>query len=106
LGLPLADTIASGGGSSAPDMESEVETTVAAEATSSPTAGEVTDQDPATSSSSPPISPSSLQPRVADASASAGADDNIMVEPEAILGHPPLRAPGDVSLDEVIGTVH
>jgi hypothetical protein len=28
------------------------------------------------------------------------------VEPEVILGHPTLRAPGDLSLDEAIGTAH
>jgi hypothetical protein len=28
------------------------------------------------------------------------------VEPEVILGHPTLRAPGDISLDEAMGTAH
>jgi hypothetical protein len=31
-------------------------------------------------------------------------DDNGIVEPEVILGHPTLRDPGDVSLDEAMGT--
>jgi hypothetical protein len=36
----------------------------------------------------------------------AATDDNIaMEEPGVILGHPTLRAPGDVSLDEAMGTV-
>jgi hypothetical protein len=30
-------------------------------------------------------------------------DDGGAVEPEVILGHPTLRAPGDVSLDEAMG---
>jgi hypothetical protein len=33
------------------------------------------------------------------------ADDDGAVEHEVILGHPMLRAPGDVSLDEAMGTV-
>jgi hypothetical protein len=32
------------------------------------------------------------------------ADDGDAVEPEVILGHPTLRAPRDVSLDEAMGT--
>jgi hypothetical protein len=32
------------------------------------------------------------------------ADDGGAVEPEVILGHPMLRALGDVSLDEAMGT--
>jgi hypothetical protein len=31
-------------------------------------------------------------------------DDNDIVEPEVILGHPTLRDPRDVSLDEAMGT--
>jgi hypothetical protein len=33
------------------------------------------------------------------------ADDDGAVEHEVILGHPMLRAPGDVSLDEAMGMV-
>jgi hypothetical protein len=33
-------------------------------------------------------------------------DDGGAMEPEVILGHPTLRAPGDVSLDEAMGTAH
>jgi hypothetical protein len=32
------------------------------------------------------------------------ADDGSTGEPEVILGHPMLRAPGDVSFDEAMGT--
>jgi hypothetical protein len=38
--------------------------------------------------------------------ASVGADDNAIEEPEVILGHPGHRAPGAVSLSEVMGTTH
>jgi hypothetical protein len=34
------------------------------------------------------------------------ANDGATVESEAILGHPTLRAPGDVSLDEAMGMAH
>jgi hypothetical protein len=35
------------------------------------------------------------------------ADDDVVVEESGvILGHPMLRAPGDVSLDEATGTAH
>jgi hypothetical protein len=59
----MVDTAATGGGSLAPEME----TTVAAKVASSQIAGEVVDQDPASSSSGTTISLSSPQPRVADA---------------------------------------
>jgi hypothetical protein len=99
------DTTNAGDGSLALEVESEVETMVVAGATSSPKAGEVVGQDPAASSSGPTVSPSYPQPQAADGSTTTGADETIMEELEAVLGHPPLRAPGDVSLDEVIGTV-
>jgi hypothetical protein len=108
-----------GGESSAPDMPvvagtttasdrslaHEVESEVAAEATSSPVADEVADQDPVASSFGPMANPSSPQSQVVAASASIGDDDNITEEPEAVLGHPLLRALRDVSLNEVMGTV-
>jgi hypothetical protein len=34
------------------------------------------------------------------------ADDGSAVVPEVILGQPMLRAPGDVSLNEAMGTAH
>jgi hypothetical protein len=37
----------------------------------------------------------------------AAADDDVVVEePGVILGHPTLRAPGDVSLDDTLGMAH
>jgi hypothetical protein len=40
------------------------------------------------------------------ATTSVVAGDDIVEEPEVILGHPLLRAPGDVSLDKAMGTAH
>jgi hypothetical protein len=102
----VVGSTAAGDRSPTPEVESKVETMVAEEATSSPAADEVADHDPAASSSGPTISPSSPQPQVVAASALAGVDDNITNEPEAVLGHPLLRALGDVSLDEEMGTVY
>jgi hypothetical protein len=39
-------------------------------------------------------------------SSTEAADDGDGVEPEVILEHPMLMAPGDVSLDEAMGTAH
>jgi hypothetical protein len=47
---------------------------------------------------------SSSRPQIGAASATVVADNNIMEEPEVIHGHPLLRAPGDVSPDEAMGT--
>jgi hypothetical protein len=44
--------------------------------------------------------------QMADATASVGADDDTIEEPEVILVHPILRAPMDVSLSEAMGTTH
>jgi hypothetical protein len=41
---------------------------------------------------------------MAVASASTGTDDNTVEEPEVIMKHPDLRAPGTVSLSEAMGT--
>jgi hypothetical protein len=40
------------------------------------------------------------------ATALVGADDDAAEELEVILGHPILRAPGDVSLSKAMGTTH
>jgi hypothetical protein len=48
----------------------------------------------------------SSPPQMAAATTSVGADDDTIEEPEVILGHPILRAPGDVSLSEAMGTTH
>jgi hypothetical protein len=39
-------------------------------------------------------------------SSTEAADDGDGVEPKVILEHPMLMAPGDVSLDEAMGTAH
>jgi hypothetical protein len=49
--------------------------------------------------------PSSL-PRMGTTTALVGVDATAAEEPEVILGHPALRAPGDVSLSEAMGTTH
>jgi hypothetical protein len=41
---------------------------------------------------------------VAFPSTTTANDDVVVVEPRLILGHPTFRAPGDVSLDEAMGT--
>jgi hypothetical protein len=84
----VVGSVAAGDGSPAPEVESELEMMVAVEVVSSPAADPVVDQDPVASSSGPTASPSSLQPQVAAASASASTNDNIMEESEAILGGP------------------
>jgi hypothetical protein len=43
---------------------------------------------------------------MAAATASTSADGNTVEEPEVILRHPGLRAPGVVSLSEAMGTTH
>jgi hypothetical protein len=49
--------------------------------------------------------PSSL-PQMGIVTALVGADDATIEEPEVVLGHPTLRASGDVSLSEAMGTAH
>jgi hypothetical protein len=48
------------------------------------------------------INVSSLQSQMAP----IGSSIDIMEEPEVVLGHPLLRAPGDVSLDETMSMTH
>jgi hypothetical protein len=48
----------------------------------------------------------SSPPRMATATTSAGTDNNAIEELEVICGHPGLRAPGVVSLFDVMGTTH
>jgi hypothetical protein len=43
---------------------------------------------------------------MAAAPSSAGNDDNAVEETEVVMGHPGLRAPGDVSLSKVMGITH
>jgi hypothetical protein len=47
---------------------------------------------------------SSAGPSGGASSSTKAADDGGAMELEVILGHPTLRAPGDVSLDEAMGT--
>jgi hypothetical protein len=49
---------------------------------------------------------SSTGPAGGASSSTVAADDGAAVESKVILGHPTLRAPGDVSLDEAMGTAH
>jgi hypothetical protein len=49
---------------------------------------------------------SSSQPQVGESSTMAVAGDDIVGEPEVVHGHPLLRAPWDISLDEAMGTTH
>jgi hypothetical protein len=69
------------------------------------TAGEATADDPAASTGLATSAPSS-PPQMASAIALVGTDDNANEEPEVIMGHLSLRAPGDVSLFEVMGATH
>jgi hypothetical protein len=75
-----------GGGSLAPEVLLEGEMNVTVE--------EVATSDPA----------SSTGPARSGSSSTVAADDSTTVESKVILGHPTLRAPGDVSLDEAMGT--
>jgi hypothetical protein len=45
-------------------------------------------------------------PRMAAATTSMGTNDNTVEDPEVIMEHPNLRAPGTVSLSEAMGTTH
>jgi hypothetical protein len=84
---PKAPEVVAGDGSPAPapDMSAAAGTTVAVSIGSSVDA----------------LSP---QPQLGVASTSTVVGDDIVDEPEAIQWHPLLRAPGDVSLDEAMGT--
>jgi hypothetical protein len=79
--------VTTGGGSPAPEVLSEGDTNVLAE--------EVAASDPAASTG--PVGGTFPSTAVAD-------DDVTVEEPGVILGHPMLRAPGDVSRDEAMGT--
>jgi hypothetical protein len=68
----------------------------------SPEVGEVAIGIPAVSTG-PSVCSSSPQPQMGAATTSTVVDDDIVEEPEVILGHPLLRAPWDVSLDEAVG---
>jgi hypothetical protein len=79
---------AAGGGSPAPEVSPGGATNVMIE--------EVASDDPA----------SSAGPAGGASSSTVAADDGAGVLPVVILGHPMLRAPGDVSLNEAKGAAH
>jgi hypothetical protein len=81
--------VTTGGGSPTPEVLPEGDTNVTAE--------EVAVGDPAASTGSA---------GGAFPSTTAADDDVAVEEPGVILGHPTLRAPRDVSLDEAMGTTH
>jgi hypothetical protein len=87
------------------DGVSALDTTTAVEAMASPTTiGAATGNSAASTGlvASAPPSP----PRMAVATASMGADDNAVEEPEVIMGHPGLEALGSVSLSEAMIMAH
>jgi hypothetical protein len=84
---------------------STLDTSMAAEAVASLAMNGTAIGDPTASTSPVASAPSSL-PQMAAATTSAGADDNTVEESEVIMGHHGLRAPGTISLFEVMGTSH
>jgi hypothetical protein len=81
------------------------DTTMVAKATSSAVTSEAAAGDPAASTSPAAGAPSS-PPHMVAATASAGADDNAIEEPDVTMGHPGLRAPETVSLSKAMDTAH
>jgi hypothetical protein len=83
-----------GDGVPAPD------TTTTVEAKASPSTSEAATGDP-TALTGPAASALSSSPWMVAATTLMGTDDNAIEEPEFIMGHPGIRAPGTVSLSEV-----
>jgi hypothetical protein len=54
----------------------------------------------------PMVGAPSSPPHMGPTTAPTGDDDDVAEEPEVILGHLILRAPGDVSLSKAMGTTH
>jgi hypothetical protein len=81
------------------------DTTMAAEAMASPTTSGAAAGDP-TASTGPAAGAPPSPPRMAAVTASTGADDNAIEEPEVIMGHFGLRVLGTVSLSEAMGTTY
>jgi hypothetical protein len=81
------------------------DTTTVARATTSAVTSEAAAGDPAASTSPAAGAPSS-PPHMVAATASAGADDNAIEEPDVTMGHPGLRAPETVSLSKAMDTAH
>jgi hypothetical protein len=82
-----------------------LDTTTMAEAMASLVTSGAGAGDPAASTGPTAGAPPSL-PHMAAAITSMGADDNVVEEPEVIMGHPDLRAPGTVSLSKMMGMTH
>jgi hypothetical protein len=81
------------------------DTTTAAEAMASPTMSGAPAGDLAALTGLAAGAPPS-PPRMVAATTSTGADDNIVEEPEVIMGHPGLTASGTAFLFEAMGTTH
>jgi hypothetical protein len=94
----VVDEVVPGDGSPVPEMVPREDTTDIVEAVASTTASEVATGVPVTSTGPAADAPSS-PPRVV-------ADGNTIEQPEVIMGHRTIRASGDVSLFDVIGTSH
>jgi hypothetical protein len=95
-----SSTMAAGGDEvPAPDTTMMMEA-MASLATSGAAAG-----DP-TASTGPAAGAPPSPPRMAAVTASTGADDNAIEEPEVIMGHFGLRVLGTVSLSEAMGTTY
>jgi hypothetical protein len=100
----LATTAAAGTAASKEVVDVECLTPELVDVTS-PMMGEVAIESPV-APIGPLIGTSSLHPQMGAATTLAIADDDIVEGPEVALGHPLLRAPGDVSLDEAMGMAH
>jgi hypothetical protein len=81
------------------------DTTTGVEAMASLVTSGVATGDPTASTGLAACAPRS-PPRMAAATTSTGVDDNIVEEPEVIMGLPGLRAPGTISLSEAMGMTH
>jgi hypothetical protein len=98
---PQDSSIAASGGGGIPILD----TTMAVEVVASPVMSEAAADDIATSTG-PVAGALPSPPQMAAATASAGADDNAVEEPEVIMGHPSLWVLGAISLSEVMDTTH
>jgi hypothetical protein len=93
IGGAATSKVLAGDRSLAPEAGSEVEATVTRE-TTIPTVTHETAARDSVVSSGPLIGTSSSRPQKAAASGVKNADGDLMGEPEIILGHPALTAPG------------
>jgi hypothetical protein len=103
-GATTSEVMASDG-PSAPEVGPEVETMVIGETAIPVVTHEMVARDVVVSFD-PTIGTSSSRPQKAAASGLANVDDDVMGEPEIILGHPSLIALGNISVDDVVGMAH